>query len=113
VRPLVHVNGKRDVTFDPVTAGPSPFPSYSLVPSGAYVPSLRYWMAQVSANFAPPRDAATDGPPMAFGTTVSFHLARASYDPATKTCGNVGCHVREISVRWGTPFLERGCVSCH
>jgi predicted CxxxxCH...CXXCH cytochrome family protein len=43
-----------------------------------------------------------------------MHLANASYDPATKTCTNVACHLYQTTVVWGTPHAGfSACAACH
>jgi predicted CxxxxCH...CXXCH cytochrome family protein len=46
---------------------------------------------------------------------VSMSLAGASYAPAAKTCSNVACHMKETSVKWGTPYrvYYDACDKCH
>ena len=51
-----------------------------------------------------------------FSTPATFDLALASFDPATKTCSNVGCHIAETQVKWGVPFRwwdNTECNRCH
>jgi predicted CxxxxCH...CXXCH cytochrome family protein len=51
-----------------------------------------------------------------FSTPKTFDLALASFDPATKTCSNVGCHIEETEVTWGVPFRwwdDTECNRCH
>jgi predicted CxxxxCH...CXXCH cytochrome family protein len=62
--------------------------------------------------------AATNG-----STVFTTSLASARYDPATKTCESVGCHVGRQSLvdagiagplRWGEPFVWfSNCNGCH
>ena len=51
------------------------------------------------------------------GTTMQFDLSNATYDPATKTCSTVGCHVNELNPTWGRPYqyfgAEDTCNRCH
>jgi len=48
------------------------------------------------------------------GTTLSLHLASATYAPATKTCSNVACHLFETSETWGRPHAgSAACAACH
>jgi len=51
---------------------------------------------------------------------ITYDFAGAAYDPATKTCTNVGCHnggtKAEDSVVWGTPYRwwdDQECDRCH
>jgi predicted CxxxxCH...CXXCH cytochrome family protein len=47
---------------------------------------------------------------------VTFDLSLASFDPASRTCTNVGCHLNQTSVTWGTPYRWENsieCDSCH
>jgi predicted CxxxxCH...CXXCH cytochrome family protein len=107
---LRHVNGRRDVVFDPreTTGG---LTGYTGAPSS---PNLRpYWWSNLS------------GPP---GVTYpgnlyenpdwSTHLKGASYDSYSKTCSNVGCHLRQgttgYPLVWGrTPVGSITCDACH
>ncbi|HET8542758.1 MAG TPA: CxxxxCH/CxxCH domain-containing protein [Anaeromyxobacter sp.] len=134
--PLRHVNGTRDVAFDarrsvpagyssgiPALADPDPDPAIVLRP---------YFVFGVSSSvaaMAPAPDAVvrrtagatpgTFGPPVLTAT-----LESAAYDPASKTCSNVACHVaREALVqsrvmqplRWGEPYAPETepCTACH
>ena len=47
--------------------------------------------------------------------TTVYSLASASYDPATKSCSNVGCHLLQTYVEWGTPYRywTNECDLCH
>ena len=130
------MNGKRDVVFD---ARPAlnvldaelvgsmplapPFRPYFVTyftptpsPSGASTTVGNYWELPVDAVLV----ATTAAAPV-FTTT----LEHATYNPATKTCSNVGCHVGRQSLvdaaivgplRWGTPYDGFGsttCTGCH
>ena len=54
---------------------------------------------------------------------VQKSLSSASYQPETKTCSNVSCHLGQTSVKWGTPYraylkdyspnTEYYCIKCH
>ncbi len=49
---------------------------------------------------------------------IKFHdLNAATYDPATRTCSNVGCHLTETAVTWGLPYRwydwGQECDRCH
>lgn len=101
VLPLRHVNGRRDVVFDRRLAVP-PLPG---APSGTSAPTRPYWVSDGSPGGALPLDATYDG------TTLSLHLGSAAYDPATKSCTSVACHLSETTVRWGTPHGT--CTRCH
>lgn len=51
-----------------------------------------------------------------YGGTTTVSLANATYDPATRTCSNVACHISQTTVKWGTPYrwyYERECDVCH
>jgi predicted CxxxxCH...CXXCH cytochrome family protein len=49
------------------------------------------------------------------GTTTTYSLASATYDAATKSCSNVGCHKLQTYVVWGSPYRWDGaeCDLCH
>jgi len=98
VLPLRHVNGTRDVVFDRRTS----LPDLGWLPSAPNRPALPYWESSASASEW--RGGVTWS-----GTTVSFALAGAAYEPATKTCSNVACHVFRPAV-WGAPY---SCTQCH
>jgi predicted CxxxxCH...CXXCH cytochrome family protein len=93
VLPLRHVNGTRDVAFDPrpETGGLAGWPGAPADPATG-----PYWMI------------------LSGGVPWSRSLAAASYEPATKTCSNVGCHLKQTSVRWGlVPVGMASCDYCH
>lgn len=107
VRPLRHVNGRADVAFDPRTS----LPASPGLPAAPNTPALPYWVTGANVGPLPP-DARLDG------TTLSLHLGAASYDPATRTCSGVGCHLGDAPV-WGRPYRILGppqdtsCCRCH
>jgi predicted CxxxxCH...CXXCH cytochrome family protein len=49
--------------------------------------------------------------------TIPMSLANATYDPATKNCSNVSCHIQQTTVPWGKPYrwynYDSECDSCH
>lgn len=108
VRALRHVNGVREVVFDARTT----LPEIAWLPAAPNRPVAPYWMTPAGDMWRRYGVAATYS-----GETISFSLAPASYDPATKTCTSVACHVVE-SPRWGTPYrwVASGsptCYACH
>ena len=116
VLPLLHVNGSRDVVFDGRTAAPA----YDAVPVGLLAPAYPYWVAvdRFSNGNSLPPGAAWSPPPAvsaASAGTISFRLDIASYEPATKTCSNVACHLGQTSVPWGgaTVPAYSTCSGCH
>jgi predicted CxxxxCH...CXXCH cytochrome family protein len=115
VQPLLHVNGQRDIVFDAATAAPAPFTDYSPVPPAGGQPSLRYWTTGWPVVFRPLGDFAIDGPVVSGNATISLHLGNAAYEARTKTCSNVGCHVQQTQVQWGTPYATQAgtCNVCH
>jgi predicted CxxxxCH...CXXCH cytochrome family protein len=101
--PLRHVNGRRDVVFDPRTS----LPDLAWLPAAPSRPTRPYWVTG-SVTLPPGVDAIQEG------ATISMHLAGASYEPATKTCTNVACHLSQSSVAWGTPHAGfQACAACH
>jgi predicted CxxxxCH...CXXCH cytochrome family protein len=108
-----HVNGNRDVVFDPRTSIPS---ATSGLPAPPNTPTLPYWVTAQPSN--PPPDSVLNG-----SATWSLHVAGASYDPATKTCSNVPCHLNQSfgtglpdydPLVWGTvPVGMSTCNACH
>ena len=100
VLPLRHVNGTRDVTFDRRTALAQSIP---YLPPAPNTPSKPFWRAN---------EPTSDWTGVVWnGTTVSFDLAGARYDPATKTC-TVACHA---PLQWGAPHTWdwSNCGNCH
>jgi predicted CxxxxCH...CXXCH cytochrome family protein len=107
-----HVNGVRDVVFDPRTSIPS---NVTGLPAAPNRPSRPYWVS-VSPTTLPPGSAKD-------GTTWSLTLAGSSYDPTTKACSNVPCHLNQSfgtgkpeyePLLWGlTPVGWGSCSSCH
>jgi predicted CxxxxCH...CXXCH cytochrome family protein len=103
VSPLKHVNGTRDVAFDPRTSAAG----YARLPPAPNIPAFPYWRRP--AGLSSTRvDVRMDG------DTLSLHLGNARWDAATKTCTNVACHLSQTSVTWGaTTSLSDACKSCH
>ena len=120
VLPLLHVNGRRDVDFDPRDA----LPAISWLPSPPFTPTRANWVTDANPGGTPAgavNDPVTIPPPPPGQTwpftspTLSFTLSISAYEPSTRTCTSVACHVFQTSVQWGgTPdpgFL--GCKACH
>ncbi len=112
VLPLRHVNGRRDVVFDSRTALPSP--AISWLPAAPNTPTGPYWMTGTQRSMPYPPSVSWS----ASGTTVSFGLDGSAYDPATKTCSGVACHLAQLQPRWGTPYQyytnsSATCYTCH
>jgi predicted CxxxxCH...CXXCH cytochrome family protein len=120
VLPRRHVNGARDVVFDGRTEPPA-----SGLPVRSALPSRAYWVGDVRVSTVPIADGGYDEPTGGrTATTLSLHLANASYDPATKVCANVACHMRAYAgtpkQAWGSPIQyenvpgdRASCVVCH
>jgi len=158
VLPLRHVNGTRDVVFDPRTGDHDGLDSVSWLPVTAGSdaagnptrPARPYWMTdestsiwgcptpftfwQGNTSWCPPGadympsyywDSTTQGYvpnsigtiELSLGARPDLGLEGAKYDPATKTCSNVACHLNPISADpsnarpvWGG-FAK--CGPCH
>ena len=124
VLPLRHVNGRRDVAFDPRPALPSGYATGlpALASAGAIAP---YYVApfrvDTTGYTVPPGGAILS----AQDTTevLAIDLASAKYDPATRTCTGIPCHLarqwrvdagREAPLRWGAPYeRSASCNACH
>jgi len=98
VLPLRHVNGARDVVFDPRTT----LPDIGWLPAVPNRPTRPYWESSASTSL-------WRGAIVLNGTTVSFSVAGAVYDPQTKTCSSVACH-RDYPPVWGATYM---CTQCH
>jgi predicted CxxxxCH...CXXCH cytochrome family protein len=108
VLPLRHVNGARDVVFDSRTALP-PIP---WLPAAPNTPTRPYWVTDPGLSGYWPASITRDG------TTLSFDLSTSTYDPASKSCTNVACHVAERQPVWGRPYQyytnsSATCYTCH
>lgn len=107
-----HVNGTRDVVFDPRTALPAELPG---LPDAPNRPTYPYWVA-ARPSPVPPYSIVD-------GTTWSLHLEAAEYDPVDKTCANVPCHLAQSfgtgrpihePLTWGlVPVGYPTCGACH
>jgi predicted CxxxxCH...CXXCH cytochrome family protein len=117
VKPLYHVNGTRDVTFDPridLSTATSP-----TLPASPNTPTRPYWYTRATTRTIG-TDTYQDSPVITGalatstlgthagldGTTYSLDLAAAQWDPATRSCSAVACHVGRLSagappVTWG------------
>ncbi len=126
VLPLRHVNGRRDVVFDGRTG--DPLLGWVAAPNNPVRP---YWMTNSTQNAWWDRTFVDWR-----GTTVEYDLTASRYDPATKTCTNVACHLaqgntsytatsgrlRFEELPWGKPFYYyttdpvvggSSCTKCH
>ncbi|HEY6002371.1 MAG TPA: CxxxxCH/CxxCH domain-containing protein [Anaeromyxobacter sp.] len=121
VLPLFHVNGTRDVVFDPREA----LPAIPWLPSAPFTPSRPFWVTNASplvdtlpagAVYDPAVIPPPPGETWPFTErTLSLHLGDATWAPATKTCSNVACHLAETSVVWGGAPEDyfSPCARCH
>lgn len=126
VLPLRHVNGSRDVVFDPRSA--DPLLQWVAPPNDPQRPS---WMTWSSQNSWWDRTMVSWR-----GSTVQFDLGASGYDAPTKTCTNVACHLAQGNTKyagstprtvfeplpWGLPWYYVGidpatgrnsCTKCH
>lgn len=143
VLPLRHVNGRRDVVFDPRTSIPTPdgFPAlvgaeplrpyyltlggigpFVLAPEGCATAAAPAPSCGVEADVRLRETSTAD-------RVLTLALSHARYDPETKTCSSVACHLerqRQLDtigevpemepLRWGAPFYvgdPRTCNGCH
>jgi predicted CxxxxCH...CXXCH cytochrome family protein len=107
VLPLRHVNGKREIAFDPRTA----LPAIPWLPAPPDAPTRPYWVTNAQPLVTIPDPLIPDA--VMEGTTLSAHLQGARYDPATKTCTSVACHLAQTQVTWGAPHGYVACGPCH
>lgn len=119
VRPLRHVNGAREVAFDGRTGADLPAGWFAGL--GTSAPTRPYFMtgATFFTAYTLPAGAGWDmpAPPPAAGqrATLSYELSGAAWEPATKTCSSVACHLGN-DVRWGQKDFETApptCNGCH
>jgi predicted CxxxxCH...CXXCH cytochrome family protein len=104
VLPLRHVNGARDVVFDPRDALPQSIPYLPATPNK---PAKPYWRT----DFANSMNAWTTA--TRNGTTGSISVGASQYDSSTKTCTSVACHAGgSLPLRWGDP-VNWDCRKCH
>jgi predicted CxxxxCH...CXXCH cytochrome family protein len=102
--PLRHVNGLRDVVFDPRDTLPASIPYLQAPPNR---PSKPYWRTPYSTSMTPWPNAVVNG------TFGSFAVSAATYNNSTKTCSNVECHGNaSLPVVWGQP-PGLNCQLCH
>jgi predicted CxxxxCH...CXXCH cytochrome family protein len=139
-RPLRHVNGRRDLAFDPRVALPDGYAT-GLPALATSDPVRPYYMTMRSGlDFAPTAADCTAAPRPSCGVAadvavragapgadpprvLTFTLEHAAWDPATKTCSAVACHLerqRQVEagtqppLRWGAPYTwETACTGCH
>jgi predicted CxxxxCH...CXXCH cytochrome family protein len=118
VMPYFHVNGARDVAFDArldlvTLAGIA-------LPTGTDRPTRPYWYTRATTdnisgipspvvqNLASLTGGTLDG------TTYSLDLSGAAWDPTSKSCSGVACHLNAANrapIQWGEPFGT--CSVCH
>jgi predicted CxxxxCH...CXXCH cytochrome family protein len=121
-RPISHVNGRRDVAFDQRTVGELPgWSAYwaTTIGLGTFAPTRPYFMTGARFPFPTtlPAGAGFDpAAPTGFNrATLSYELSGATYEPTTRTCSSVACHLGN-AVRWGQKDLETAtptCTGCH
>jgi len=128
VLPLRHVNGRPDVVFDarlslpdgyatglPALATPAPMTPYYVSPFNV---DLNGWPLPPGTELRLGLDGTTQ--------VLSVSLEPATYDPTSRTCSNVGCHLSRQSLvdsgalgtppplRWGDEYkLYSSCQYCH
>jgi predicted CxxxxCH...CXXCH cytochrome family protein len=109
VLPLRHVNGNREVVFDPRSSIP-PSPAIAWLPPGTSRPALPVWISDVLGLTGPPPAGISNN-----GNTWSLSLGSASYDPTSKTCSSVGCHMAMNPMPWGriNDAAVVSCQNCH
>ena len=120
--PLLHVNGRRDVVFDPRGA----LPSIAWLPTAPFTPTRPTWVTSAAPLVDPLPPGAGFDPPVVppppagqawpySAATLSLGLAGAAWSPATKTCSNVACHLAETSLVWGgaPEDYSAPCRRCH
>ena len=94
----------------PPLADADPDPSIDVRPYYVYglSPSLEGMLpaSDVAVRRTVPPAPGTFLPPV-----LTTTLESARYDPATKTCTSVACHLTE-NPRWGTP-IDPMCTQCH
>ncbi|HEY3307000.1 MAG TPA: hypothetical protein VGJ93_00965 [Desulfuromonadaceae bacterium] len=113
--------------FDPIGCSYCHNDTVSLDSSFIYNASLWSIMGDVPINnFSRHVNGANDVAfdrinPFLYPTRITpthiFSLANATYDSGTKTCSNVACHLKETTVKWGTPYRHQyspgECDKCH
>jgi predicted CxxxxCH...CXXCH cytochrome family protein len=119
-----HVNGRRDVAFDDRAALPDGYATRlplleTAEPIAPYF--MTGWSVTISGWSLP---AGAEIRRAVDGTEVlTLSLGAATYDPATRTCASVACHLGRESraeaglatrPQWGEPYeLFRSCDGCH
>ncbi len=99
VLPLRHVNGSRDVQFDARTS----LPAFDGLPAAPDRPTKPYWftVSYGAAEWDRTLVSWTRDPlGGTSGATAQFDLSAARYDPRTKSCTNVACHMSQGSTRF-------------
>lgn len=131
VLPLRHVNGSREVRFDPRTS----LPAFDWLPIPPNRPTKPYWFTVSSGVAEWDRTIVSwTRPPLGgtSGATAQFNLTSARYDSGTKTCTNVACHMSQgstnfnpggpvplepprIPLVWGDVYYGNPwtCAKCH
>jgi predicted CxxxxCH...CXXCH cytochrome family protein len=138
--PLRHVNGRREVVFDrratlpdgyatglPALATSEPVRPYYMTKRGTRVYALT--AADCSASPQPSCGVAADVAVRASAAgaepraVLTFTLEHAAWDPATKTCSSIACHLEHQAqveagekgpLRWGAPYAwDPSCTGCH
>ena len=90
------------MVFDPRAT----LPSISWLPAAPNGPTAPYWLTDTSSFLPWPSWVTWNG------TTASFSLATSTYDPSTKTCSSVACHLVE-QPSWGRPYVYAASLTCN
>jgi predicted CxxxxCH...CXXCH cytochrome family protein len=118
VLPLRHVNGRADLALDPRVV----LPDYASLPAFPFKPSRPIFVTDGGISTLGPdviREPSEIPEPPPGETwpytyeTLSMHLGSAQYEPSTKTCTNVSCHLAQTTLQWGGPTGWAVCGACH
>ena len=99
-------------------------PAIPWLPSPPFTPTRANWVTDANPGGVPAgavNDPEIIPPPPPGQTwpftspTLSFTLSISAYEPTTRTCTSVACHVFQTSVQWGgAPDPEfLACKACH
>jgi predicted CxxxxCH...CXXCH cytochrome family protein len=98
-----------DTVKEPSTTGIDPTTSRRFYNDVAIYDKAKHVNGTVDVAF----DTANPYTYTTWAGTKIYDFTNSSYDTASKTCSNVGCHKTETAVTWGLPYRYWDSIECN